>query len=225
MEKTMDKIVALAKARGFVYAGSEIYGGLANTWDYGNLGVELKNNVKKAWWQKFVMESPYNVGVDCAILMNPQTWVASGRALCNGTFRAGAVQGLAGRKKAFCRRALYADHLRGRGWNFRVCRIRRAPGGRGNPYSMGGCPVRSDDRGAACVRGRRNRLPAGCRNYQSGSDRGLLPADFRWKNIFGAAVRLFLQGGVFLRAFHVSVRWKNLYGLEKKSFQGKIYML
>ena len=70
--------VALAKARGFVYPGSEIYGGLANTWDYGNLGVELKNNVKKAWWQKFVQESPYNVGVDCAILMNPQTWVASG---------------------------------------------------------------------------------------------------------------------------------------------------
>ena len=78
MEKTMDKIVALAKARGFVYPGSEIYGGLANTWDFGNLGVELKNNVKKAWWQKFVMESPYNIGVDCAILMNPQTWVASG---------------------------------------------------------------------------------------------------------------------------------------------------
>ena len=78
MEKTMDKIVALAKARGFVYPGSEIYGGLANTWDYGNLGVELKNNVKKAWWQKFVQENPYNVGVDCAILMNPQTWVASG---------------------------------------------------------------------------------------------------------------------------------------------------
>ena len=78
MEKTMDKIVALAKARGFVYPGSEIYGGLANTWDYGNLGVELKNNVKKAWWQKFIMENPYNVGVDCAILMNPQTWVASG---------------------------------------------------------------------------------------------------------------------------------------------------
>ncbi len=63
MEKTMEKIVALAKARGFVYPGSEIYGGLANTWDYGNLGVELKNNVKKAWWQKFVMENPYNVGV------------------------------------------------------------------------------------------------------------------------------------------------------------------
>ena len=78
MEKTMDKIVALAKARGFVYPGSEIYGGLANTWDYGNLGVELKNNVKKAWWQKFIQENPYNVGVDCAILMNPQTWVASG---------------------------------------------------------------------------------------------------------------------------------------------------
>ena len=78
MEKTMDKIIALAKARGFVYQGSEIYGGLANTWDYGNLGVELKNNVKRAWWKKFIQESPYNVGVDCAILMNPQTWVASG---------------------------------------------------------------------------------------------------------------------------------------------------
>ncbi len=78
MKKTMEKIVALAKSRGFVYPGSEIYGGLANTWDFGNLGVELKNNIKKAWWQKFVMESPYNVGVDCAILMNPQTWVASG---------------------------------------------------------------------------------------------------------------------------------------------------
>ncbi|MCR4806753.1 MAG: glycine--tRNA ligase [Lachnospiraceae bacterium] len=78
MEKTLDKIVALAKSRGFVYPGSEIYGGLANTWDYGNLGVELKNNVKKAWWQKFIQENPYNVGIDCAILMNPQTWVASG---------------------------------------------------------------------------------------------------------------------------------------------------
>ena len=78
MEKTMDKIVALAKSRGFIYPGSEIYGGLANTWDYGNLGVELKNNVKKAWWQKFIQENKYNVGVDCAILMNPQTWVASG---------------------------------------------------------------------------------------------------------------------------------------------------
>ena len=78
MEKTMEKIVALAKNRGFVYPGSEIFGGLANTWDYGNLGVELKNNVKRAWWQKFIMESPYNVGVDCAILMNSQTWIASG---------------------------------------------------------------------------------------------------------------------------------------------------
>ncbi len=75
---TMEKISSLAKSRGFVYPGSEIYGGLANTWDYGNLGVELKNNIKKAWWQKFIQESPYNVGVDCAILMNPQTWVASG---------------------------------------------------------------------------------------------------------------------------------------------------
>ena len=78
MEYSMEKIVALAKSRGFVYPGSEIYGGLANTWDYGNIGVELKNNVKKAWWQKFVQESPYNVGVDCAILMNSQTWIASG---------------------------------------------------------------------------------------------------------------------------------------------------
>ena len=77
-EITMEKIVALAKNRGFVYPGSEIYGGLANTWDYGPIGVELKNNVKKAWWRKFIQESPYNVGVDCAILMNPQTWVASG---------------------------------------------------------------------------------------------------------------------------------------------------
>ena len=77
-EKTMDKIVALCKGRGYVYAGSEIYGGLANTWDYGPLGVEFKNNVKKAWWKKFIQESKHNVGLDCAILMNPQTWVASG---------------------------------------------------------------------------------------------------------------------------------------------------
>ena len=77
-EKTMEKIVALCKGRGFVYAGSEIYGGLANTWDYGPLGVEFKNNVKKAWLKKFVQESKYNVGLDSAILMNPQTWVASG---------------------------------------------------------------------------------------------------------------------------------------------------
>ena len=78
MKKTMDKIVTLAKSRGFVYPGSEIYSGLANTWDYGPLGVELKNNVKKVWWQKFVMESSYNVGVAWTILMNPHTWVASG---------------------------------------------------------------------------------------------------------------------------------------------------
>ncbi len=77
-EKTMDKIVALCKGRGFVYPGSEIYGGLANTWDYGPLGVELKNNIKDAWRQKFVRESKLNVGLDSAILMNPQTWVASG---------------------------------------------------------------------------------------------------------------------------------------------------
>ena len=77
-EKTMEKIVALCKGRGFVYPGSEIYGGLANTWDYGPLGVELKNNIKKAWLKKFVQENPYNVGLDSAILMNPQTWVASG---------------------------------------------------------------------------------------------------------------------------------------------------
>jgi glycyl-tRNA synthetase len=75
---TMDKIVSLAKSRGFIFPGSEIYGGLANTWDYGPLGVELKNNVKKAWWKKFIQESPYNVGVDTAILMNPEVWVASG---------------------------------------------------------------------------------------------------------------------------------------------------
>ncbi len=77
-KKTMEQIVNLAKGRGFVYAGSEIYGGLANSWDYGPLGVELKNNIKRAWWKKFVQESPYNVGLDSAILMNPETWVASG---------------------------------------------------------------------------------------------------------------------------------------------------
>lgn len=77
-DKTMEKIVALCKNRGIIYAGSEIYGGLANSWDYGPLGVELKNNVKKAWWKKFVQENPYNVGLDSAILMNPQVWVASG---------------------------------------------------------------------------------------------------------------------------------------------------
>ena len=77
-EKTMDKIVALCKNRGFIFPGSEIYGGLANSWDYGPLGVEFKNNVKKAWWKKFVQECKYNVGLDSAIIMNPQTWVASG---------------------------------------------------------------------------------------------------------------------------------------------------
>lgn len=77
-EKSMEKIVELCKGRGFVYAGSEIYGGLANTWDFGPLGVELKNNIKNAWRKKFIQESPYNVGLDSAILMNPQTWVASG---------------------------------------------------------------------------------------------------------------------------------------------------
>ena len=75
---TMDKLVALCKGRGFVFPGSEIYGGLANSWDYGPLGVEFKNNVKRAWWKKFVQESKYNVGIDCAILMNRQVWVASG---------------------------------------------------------------------------------------------------------------------------------------------------
>lgn len=78
VEKTMDKIVGVAKNRGFVFPGSDIYGGLANSWDYGPLGVELKNNVKKAWWSKFVQGNPYNVGLDCAILMNREVWVASG---------------------------------------------------------------------------------------------------------------------------------------------------
>ncbi|MCL2856520.1 MAG: glycine--tRNA ligase [Oscillospiraceae bacterium] len=77
-QKSMEKIVALCKGRGYVYAGSEIYGGLANTWDYGPLGVELKNNVKQLWWKSFVQRNPYNVGLDSAIFMNPQAWVASG---------------------------------------------------------------------------------------------------------------------------------------------------
>jgi glycyl-tRNA synthetase len=77
-ELTMETLVALCKNRGFLFPGSEIYGGLANAWDYGPIGVELKNNIKKAWWKKFVQESPYNVGIDAAILMNPQVWVASG---------------------------------------------------------------------------------------------------------------------------------------------------
>jgi len=101
-EKTMEKIVSLCKSTGFIYPGSEIYGGLANSWDYGPLGVEFKNNVKKAWWKKFVQESPYNVGVDCAILMNPEVWVASGHIggfsdplmdckECNSRFRADKI--------------------------------------------------------------------------------------------------------------------------------------
>ena len=77
-EFSMDKIVSLAKSRGFVFPGSEIYGGLANTWDYGPIGVELKNNVKSAWRKKFIQECKYNVGLDSAILMNPRTWEASG---------------------------------------------------------------------------------------------------------------------------------------------------
>lgn len=77
-ERTMEQLVSLSKSRGFVFPGSEIYGGLANTWDYGPLGIELKNNIKRAWWKKFIQESPYNVGLDTAILMNPQTWVVSG---------------------------------------------------------------------------------------------------------------------------------------------------
>ena len=77
-EKTLEKIRNHCDTRGFIFPGSEIYGGLANTWDYGPLGVELKNNVKRAWWKKFVQESPTNVGVDCAILMNTNVWVASG---------------------------------------------------------------------------------------------------------------------------------------------------
>lgn len=77
-EKSMEKVVSLCKSRGIIYPGSEIYGGLANTWDYGPLGVEFKNNVKKVWWKKFVQQSKYNVGLDSSILMNPEVWVASG---------------------------------------------------------------------------------------------------------------------------------------------------
>ena len=77
-ELTMDKLVALCKNKGYIFAGSEIYGGLANSWDYGPLGVEFKNNVKKAWWKKFVQENKYNVGLDSAIIVNPEVWVASG---------------------------------------------------------------------------------------------------------------------------------------------------
>ena len=89
-EKTMEKIVAFCKSRGFVYSGSEIYGGLANAWDYGPLGVELKNNIKRAWMKKFVQESRYNVGLDSAILMNRETSVASGPV---GNFDAPLIDG------------------------------------------------------------------------------------------------------------------------------------
>lgn len=77
-KNSLEKVVSLCKSRGIIFPGSEIYGGLANTWDYGPLGVEIKNNIKRAWWKKFIQESPYNVGLDAAILMNPTTWVASG---------------------------------------------------------------------------------------------------------------------------------------------------
>ena len=77
-DKSMDKIVALCKNRGFVYPGSEIYGGLANSWDYGPLGAELKKNIKDMWWKKFINESKYNVGIDAAIIMNPEVWVTTG---------------------------------------------------------------------------------------------------------------------------------------------------
>ena len=77
-KKNFESIVNLCKNRGFIFPGSEVYGGLANSWDYGPLGVEFKNNVKRAWLKKFVQESPYNVGLDAAIIMNPQTWVTTG---------------------------------------------------------------------------------------------------------------------------------------------------
>lgn len=101
-EVTMEKITALAKNRGFIFPGSEIYGGLANTWDYGPLGVELKNNIKDAWRRKFVQESKYNVGLDAAILMNPQTWVASGHV---GGFSDPLIDCKA------CKSRFRADHL------------------------------------------------------------------------------------------------------------------
>ncbi|MDP3058956.1 MAG: glycine--tRNA ligase, partial [bacterium] len=102
MSVTMEKIVALCKGRGFIFAGSEIYGGLANTWDYGPLGVELKKNIKDVWWQKFIQESKHNVGIDSSILMNPQTWVASGHV-------GGFSDPLVDCKQ--CRSRFRADHL------------------------------------------------------------------------------------------------------------------
>ena len=132
MEKTMDKIVALAKSRGFVYPGSEIYGGLANTWDYGNLGVELKNNVKRAWWQKFIQESPYNVGVDCAILMNSQTWVASGHL---GGF-SDPLMDCKSCKERFRADKLIEDYMAEHGIEHRGFRRRLVPGADEDSTSM-----------------------------------------------------------------------------------------
>ena len=117
---TMDKLVALCKNRGFIFAGSEIYGGLANTWDYGPLGVEFKNNVKRAWWRKFVQENPYNTGVDCAILMNREVWVASGHVggfndplmdckACKARFRADKLI------EDFC--AAHGEEVQADGWS------------------------------------------------------------------------------------------------------------
>ena len=102
MALTMEKLVALCKVRGYIFAGSEIYGGLANTWDYGPLGVEFKNNVKRAWWQKFVQESDTNVGLDSAILMNRNVWVASGHV---GSFNDPLMDCRA------CKARFRADHL------------------------------------------------------------------------------------------------------------------
>jgi glycyl-tRNA synthetase len=112
----MDKLVALCKGRGFVFPGSAIYGGLANTWDYGPLGVEFKNNVKRAWWQKFIQECPYNVGLDSAILMNPQTWVASGHV---GNFN-DPLMDCRGCKARFRADKLIEDHMLSRGEEPRV---------------------------------------------------------------------------------------------------------
>ena len=125
-EKTLDMIVNLCKNRGYVFPGSEIYGGLANSWDYGPLGVEFKNNVKKAWLKKFVQESPYNVGLDAAIIMNPQTWVTTGHVssfsdplldcrACKARHRAAAGGGSAGTD--------FVDEL----GNFHICDLHSVP--------------------------------------------------------------------------------------------------
>ena len=110
-EKTLDMIVNLCKNRGYVFPGSEIYGGLANSWDYGPLGVEFKNNVKKAWLKKFVQESPYNVGLDAAIIMNPQTWVTTGHVSSFSDPLPGLAANLDGvvRENAACGTALVGN--------------------------------------------------------------------------------------------------------------------